>query len=991
MRKLLIGIVIVLLLIIVAIAGFLFVPSPLQKWAVERGATMAIGRQVTFGDPFRLRAWPPLEIAAADIRVANADWGKAPEFAVIESLDASIDLLAFWRANRVELGRLIVTRPQLNLEIAEDGRQNWAFGENTAKSPDPRTPAGGKPIPGFVLGDIRIEGGVVSLDDRASKQSRRAEAIDLAIHQSGADQPIKIDGGLTMAGQRATLAGSVARPQGVAAGETSPLVLALDLPGGALNYDGTINTAAPAAKGRAEIKLTGPRELLAWLGQDLKLPDNALRTASLQTQLDLGASRVALEDLKFQVDEITGSGRAAATLGQPPAVEGEIALGALDLDPYLPADSESTSNTAPAPATPAGWSDEPITLPLPLPIDVDFRLRAASVRARQIELGALNARLQSDRQQAAVTLDELQAYGGRLAGSAKATPGSPPAYAVDLQAQDVHLLAALQALLGKGRFDGQAELRLALATAGGSQRQLVQALGGDGKIVLRDGAVLGINIAGMLRQIMTLGLDPGANQQQRTDFAEAGGSFKIQNGILRNEDLILRAPVLRLDGAGSIDLPQRTVDYRITPQLATTLEGQGASGKPALQAGIPFLVQGPFAAPSVRFDLNGTLTGAISSPDDLARVATDLAKNPQAVQLLRDKFDLLDQIPSAGKAGDLIEGVLGGAASPQGRRQEQECAQPRRRRSWVAQGVRPLGRKERPPGPDSGQRPSCGPVRWGSGRHRHRGRPDRRDRSRAGGFGADTPALDAGGRLVAAGFVDSHVHLDKSCIGDRCRCERGDLAEAIAETARAKAGFTAEDVHERASRTLERCILHGTTRMRTHVEVDPGIGLRGLEGVLPLVADYRWAIDLELCVFPQEGLLNNPGTEELMVAALRGGATVVGGAPYTDSDPHGQIDRLFALAREFDADLDLHLDFSLDRHQPRPAPCLRPDPALRPRRPRRDRPCDQALDAAAGPAGRRRPAPRRRRRGTHRAAGDRPLSDGPRPYPRGAARRDPGA
>ena len=165
---------------------------------------------------------------------------------------------------------------------------------------------------------------------------------------------------------------------------------------------------------------------------------------------------------------------------------------------------------------------------------------------------------------------------------------------------------------------------------------------------------------------------------------------------------------------------------------------------------------------------------------------------------------------------------------------------------------------------------------------------------------------------MAAGFVDSHVHLDKSCIGDRCRCERGDLAEAIAETARAKARFTAEDVHERASRTLERCILHGTTRMRTHVEVDPGIGLRGLEGVLPLVAEYRWAIDLELCVFPQEGLLNNPGTEELMVAALRGGATVVGGAPYTDSDPHGQIDRLFALAREFDADLDLHLDFSLD-------------------------------------------------------------------------------
>lgn len=176
----------------------------------------------------------------------------------------------------------------------------------------------------------------------------------------------------------------------------------------------------------------------------------------------------------------------------------------------------------------------------------------------------------------------------------------------------------------------------------------------------------------------------------------------------------------------------------------------------------------------------------------------------------------------------------------------------------------------------------------------------------------DVPRLDVGGRLVGAGLVDSHVHLDKSCIMDRCRCQRGDLAEAIELTARAKAAFTTEDVAERARRTLERCILHGTTRMRTHVEVDPGIGLRGFEGVRPLVAEYAWAIDLEICVFPQEGLLNNPGTEELMVAALRAGATVVGGAPYTDSDPHGQIERLFALARTFDADLDLHLDFSLD-------------------------------------------------------------------------------
>jgi cytosine deaminase len=172
--------------------------------------------------------------------------------------------------------------------------------------------------------------------------------------------------------------------------------------------------------------------------------------------------------------------------------------------------------------------------------------------------------------------------------------------------------------------------------------------------------------------------------------------------------------------------------------------------------------------------------------------------------------------------------------------------------------------------------------------------------------------IDCGGRLVLPGFVETHIHLDKSCILDRCASKRGDLTEAIEEVARLKSGFTEEDVAERAGRTLRKCVINGTTRMRTHVEVDPVIGLRGIDGVKAAIRDYAWAIDVEICVFPQEGLLNNPGTDELMVAALKDGAQAVGAAPYTDSDPHGQIDRVFEMAREFDVDIDMHLDFGDD-------------------------------------------------------------------------------
>ncbi len=92
----------------------------------------------------------------------------------------------------------------------------------------------------------------------------------------------------------------------------------------------------------------------------------------------------------------------------------------------------------------------------------------------------------------------------------------------------------------------------------------------------------------------------------------------------------------------------------------------------------------------------------------------------------------------------------------------------------------------------------------------------------------------------------------------------------------------------------------------------PGIGMRGFEGVQALARDFAWAMDIELCVFPQEGLLNNPGTEALLVEGLRRGARVIGAVPYVDSDPRGQIDRIFAIAREWDVDIDMHLDLARD-------------------------------------------------------------------------------
>ena len=176
------------------------------------------------------------------------------------------------------------------------------------------------------------------------------------------------------------------------------------------------------------------------------------------------------------------------------------------------------------------------------------------------------------------------------------------------------------------------------------------------------------------------------------------------------------------------------------------------------------------------------------------------------------------------------------------------------------------------------------------------------------GLAEEAEIYDASGRVACGGLIETHIHLDKSRIIDRAPPETGRKISPMKQVAALKSGFTVEDVRARAERTLTECILNGATRMRTQVEVDPAIGLRGFEGVQSLVAAYWWAIDIEICVFPQDGLTNYPGTDELLVEALKRGARAVGGAPRYDTDHAGQIRRIFELAREFDVDIDIHLD-----------------------------------------------------------------------------------
>ena len=171
---------------------------------------------------------------------------------------------------------------------------------------------------------------------------------------------------------------------------------------------------------------------------------------------------------------------------------------------------------------------------------------------------------------------------------------------------------------------------------------------------------------------------------------------------------------------------------------------------------------------------------------------------------------------------------------------------------------------------------------------------------------------DAKGNFVCSGFYESHIHLDKACILDRCSVEEGTLKEAVDETGKAKEAFTIDDVFDRASKVIEMAIKKGTVVLRTFVETDEKTELRSFEAIKRVRDKYAFAIDIELCAFAQSGLTTKPLTQKLLQQALAEGADLIGGCPYKDDNPEQHIEMIFDIAEQFDVDVDFHLDFDLD-------------------------------------------------------------------------------
>lgn len=589
---------IIALLIIVAIAVPFLIPANAIRDKVVAEVKQATGRDLAINGPVSVSVLPTLRVSAKDVSLSNAPWAGPQPMIRLSGLDVGLKLLPLL-SGKIAVDKFVLQNPQIDLQTDKQGHGNWQF---ISAKPEGH-PSTRQALPPIVHAEMRIDNGRLVYTSGTSGQSQTIDEVNLTARLADMDAPLTAEGSARWRGQRIDLAFSAAKARDLLQGSGSPVKLTAAANALNLAFQGSASMAGETkAEGDADLSVPSVRNLIAWAAEPPpELPPNGLGRLELKGHLATTGHHTAVDEMQFSMDAIKAAGNLALDTGGPrPALSGRLDFDRLDLNPYLPAEPSGGGPTA---HPPGGWSDTPLDVSALKSADLDMSLSAASIAFRQIAIGktAATVKLQNGRldlglQQ--VAIDQGTAH-GRVAIDAAS---QPVAADVDLTLAKLEVEQLIKALAGKDFLTGIGGGQVKLTSRGNSERALVAGLNGSGRVSVTNGTIKGIDLASLITTAATS--SGGAANAGATEFSDLSATFTVSDGIARNNDLTLATPLLHATGAGTVDLPHKSLDYRIVPQTAS---GALTKAMPKELGGalVPVLVRGPWDSLSYAPDLSG--------------------------------------------------------------------------------------------------------------------------------------------------------------------------------------------------------------------------------------------------------------------------------------------------------------------------------------------------------------------------------------------------
>lgn len=582
---------IILVAVLIAVGALFFLPGErIARIAAERISDMT-GREVTMTGDTSISFYPVLGISTGKTTIANADWGTGGPMLSADSLKLGVDAMALIRGD-IRITGLEVVQPRIVIERGKDGRGNWQIGvAGVASSEQGGTAPDAAPKSdrlALTLDRALITDASVTYIDHASGTRQRMQGMDLDMRWPTYAGEGTFEGVLRPAGQDVRVSGRLGAVGPFLEGAVSPVKVTVSTTGGTFTVDGRATTA-PQLDGQLSADISNTAVFMAALGLPATTPPKGLgRSAKIKSQISVTKDlRLSLRDLALGLDGNSLTGAVdVVTSGARPRITAQLNAGALDLTGLSTDDGAGATSGQPRPAS-AGWSTTPIDASALAAADANIALTASSLDLGQFKFGAARILLTVENARAVAELQELQGYGGTIAGQVVANNRSGLSVGGDLTARGIDMECLLTDAADITRFATTGTASLDFLGVGQSVDAIMRSLSGNLKLATGRGVISGFDLDRLMRS--------GDGSGGTTVFDEVGASFAIKDGDMRGDDLTMSMPLATATGKGRIGLGARDIDYLFTPVL---LQGENSRG-----LAIPVRIRGPWSGPSIRPDL----------------------------------------------------------------------------------------------------------------------------------------------------------------------------------------------------------------------------------------------------------------------------------------------------------------------------------------------------------------------------------------------------
>jgi AsmA protein len=613
------GLIICASLVVLVIAVLLIAPAFIDirdyKPQLEQKVAEATGRPFSVGNDLSLSLFPWAGISFSDLKLGNPPGFSEKELVTVKSFEVRVKLLPLIFKD-IEVKRFILNEPDITLVKNKNGRVNWSqpatapkksAAEKTTQASKSTAAEAGLPIKDLTVAEFLIKNGSITWIDHADNTRKELTAVNVELNDVSLERPVTISFSALLDNQPLSIDGTV----GPVGKDFKQATIPLDLNVKALKeltlqLKGDVKNPAskPGIDMAVGIKAFSPRKLMAALNQKFPVttsdPD-ALGRVALKANLKGDQNKLTVSDGILNLDESTLKFSLNASEFSRPNLAFDLNLDQINIDRYLPPKSEQKAAQPEKTASKKAIDYEPLRK-----LILDGRIKIGQLVVSKAKIKDLLVQIKA--KNGIFNIDPLQLamYQGNVSGKGNLNvQTNAPQSSLNLNIENIQAGPLLRDVLEKDILEGAANAQLKLTMSGDDAAMIKKSLDGNGLLRFNDGAIIGIDLAGMVRNVeAAFGLEQKPAQRPRTDFAELIVPFSIARGVVHTSQMSLKSPLLRVTAAGDANLVKETLDFRVEPKVVATIKGQGDTQQ---RSGlmVPVLVSGTFAKPRFVPDLAG--------------------------------------------------------------------------------------------------------------------------------------------------------------------------------------------------------------------------------------------------------------------------------------------------------------------------------------------------------------------------------------------------